>query len=241
MKMTVGRRLAEAVGSWMHFEFCCYRAGLLSEGALKAAVGQMLSSFPIASPGVRVYAEFAHEALNPNRRPGRKKEVDFALVLAGEGLPKRNAEILVEAKWANSGHCTPETVFADFLRLAALKRVDEAASCVFLLAGHARSMTSIISGIPFNCGGGRNTGIGSSGNKKRVTPSPGNPRHRRHFSRTITELLEAGLAIPDSFVTQSSCAHPIQSSRGTVDFQAQSWEIIEVSERNINPDHWLTT
>ena len=96
MNMTIGRRLAEAVGSWLHMEFCCYRAGLLSEGALKAAVGQVLSSFPISSKGTRVYADFPHDGLNPVKRPGRKKEVDFALILAGKGLPKKNAEVLVD-------------------------------------------------------------------------------------------------------------------------------------------------
>jgi hypothetical protein len=89
MQMTIGRRVAEAVGSWLHLEFCCYRAGLLSEGALKAAVGQVLSSFPISSVGARIYADFPHDALNPIKKSGRKKAVDFALILAGNGLAKK--------------------------------------------------------------------------------------------------------------------------------------------------------
>lgn len=238
MHMSVGRRLAEAVGSWLHLEFCCYRAGLLSEGALKAAVGQMLSSFPILVPGVRAYSDFAHDALNPIKRRGRKKEVDFALALAGKGLPKTNAEILIEAKWANSTHCTPENVFTDFLRLAALKKADPGATCIFLLAGHTSAMSKITGAMPFNCGGIRNKGIGRSGNPKRVTPTPSNTQHQQHWASAIKGMLQDSLTIPESFVTQACSAHPIQSDGGTVDFQAQCWEIVEVSGANINPADW---
>ena len=238
MQMTIGRRVAEAVGSWLHLEFCCYRAGLLSEGALKAAVGQVLSSFPISTKGARVYADFPHDALNPVKRPGRKKEVDFALILAGKGLPKRNAEVLVEAKWSNSSHCTPENVFSDFLRLAALKRADPGAKCLFLLAGHTTSFNAITSGMPFICGASRNTGIGSSGNQKRVRPNHTNVTHRTQWGPSIKGLLADGLIIPDSFVTQACSAHPIQSDGGTVDFQAQCWEILEVSNTNLIPAQW---
>lgn len=238
MNMTIGRRLAEAVGSWLHLEFCCYRAGLLSEGALKAAVGQVLSSFPISAQGTRVYADFAHDALNPVQRAGRKKEVDFALILAGRGLPKTNAEVLVEAKWSNSSHCTPENVFTDFLRLAALKRADPSAKCIFLLAGHTRFFEVITTGMPFNCGGLRNTGIGKSGREKRVSPTHVNVIHQRHWAPAINGLLTDGLTIPDSFVTRACSAHPIQSEGGTVDFQAQCWEVTDVSATNLNPAHW---
>lgn len=236
--MTPGRRIAEAVGSWLHLEFCCYRAGLLSEGALKAAVGQVLSSFPISKPGTRVYADFPHEALNPVIKQGRKKEVDFALVLAGKGLSKKNAEALIEAKWTNSSHCTPENVFTDFLRLAALKRSDPNARCLFLLAGHTTSMKKMTNGMPFVCEGPRNTGLGKSGSRKRFTPNPLNSTHTKYWSKSILDLLADGLTVPDSFVTQACNAHPIQSEGGTVDFQAQCWEIIEVSPTNLDPAHW---
>ena len=236
--MTIGRRLAEAVGSWLHLEFCCYRAGLLSENALKAAVGQVLSSFPIVTKGARVYADFPHQALNPVKRPGRKKEVDFALILSGKGLHLKGAEVLVEAKWTNSGHCTSDNIFTDFLRLAALKRVDSQAKCIFLLAGHATSFTDATGTTPFNCGGARNTGIGKSGQPKRVKPDSGNTRHRTQWGSAIADLLREGLIIPDSFVVQACAAHPIQSDGGTVDFQAQCWEITEVSTSNLNPKNW---
>jgi len=238
MQMTIARRIAEAVGSWLHLEFCCYRAGLLSEGALKAAVGQVLSSFPIFTKGARVYADFPHDALNPIKRSGRKREVDFALILAGQGLPRKNAEVLIEAKWSNSTHCTAENIFIDFLRLAVLKRSDPNAKCLFLLAGHTSSFSVITNGMPFICGGPRNTGIGRSGQHKRVSPLAGNPRHQKYWKRAIKELLADGLTIPESFVTQACNSHPIQSKNGTIDFQAQCWEVLEVSTTNLSFRHW---
>ena len=236
--MNPARRLAEAVGSWLHLEFCCYRAGLFSEGALKAVVGQMLSSFPISKPGVRVYADFAHDALNPLRRPGRKKEVDFALILSGRGLPKSDADILVEVKWANSSHCTIENIFTDFLRLAILKRADPNATCIFLLAGTSSALLAATDKMPFKSSGNRNTGIGRSGAQKRAKLDFRNFDHRTSYSNPIKALAADGFVIPKDFVTCAYDAHPIQSEGGTVDFQARAWEILAVATENIDKSLW---
>lgn len=146
--------------------------------------------------------------------------------------------MVVETKWTNSGHCTPEGIFGDFLRLAAVKRVDPDAKCIFLLAGHASSFNLCVRGMPFNCGAASNTGIGKSGQRKRVSPTPSNTRHREGWGDTIRSLLVDGLTIPDSFVSQACAAHPIQSDLGTVDFQAQAWEIKEVSASSLRASDW---
>lgn len=75
MQMHIARRLSEAIGSWLHMEFCCYRAGLFSESSLKAAVGQVLSSFPILVKGERVHSDFPHELLNSGAQSGRKEKL----------------------------------------------------------------------------------------------------------------------------------------------------------------------
>lgn len=239
MNMSLSRRLAEAVGSWLHFEFCCYRAGLFSESSLKAAVGQVLSSFPVSAKGVRVYADFPHDALNRNKKSGRKKEVDFALILSGDGLKKENAEVLVETKWANSSHSNPKNIFSDFLRLAALKRVDSSAKCIFLLAGHVNDMKEVMGGMPFLCNGRRNTGVGVGGkNRRRVTPDSSNLDHLKYFGSAIKKLLASGIEVPKSFVVMACDAHPIQSVGETIDFQAKSWEVVEVSGECIDKKLW---
>ena len=222
MQMTIGRRLAEAVGSWLHMEFCCYRGEVV-----------VLAGFDVA--------DFPHDAINPNKRKGRKKEVDFALILTGKGLPHRNAEVIVEAKWSNSSHCTPDSIFNDLLRLAALKKMDPDAKCIFLLAGHTRSFTSTTSGMPFFSGGKSNKGVGNSkyGNSKRIKLSEREVMDKNGFSTQIKEIMNDGIIIPDSFVSTPCPAHPIQSKSGTVDFQAQCWEITEISKTDLNPNHWI--
>lgn len=238
MQMHIARRLSEAIGSWLHMEFCCYRAGLLSENSLKAAVGQVLSSFPIQVKGARVHADFPHELLNPSAQPGRKRELDFALVLAGKGIPKRNAQIAVEAKWAGSSYCTPSKIFQDFLRLSEIKRGEPATVCIFVLAGSHREVFKLLSAMPFKTSVNRNTGIGSSGNERRLKPNHTNIDHRNCFSEPIKHLSSAGFTIPESFVCQSHGVHPLQTNGGTVNFQAIAWEIKCVSPDNLNIAIW---
>lgn len=238
MQMHIARRLSEAIGSWLHMEFCCYRAGLFSESSLKAAVGQVLSSFPISVKGERVHADFPHELLNPSDQSGRKRELDFALVLAGSGLAKRDAQIAVETKWAGSSHCTPSNIFQDFLRLSEIKRGDPNTVCIFVLAGSHRQVLKLLSGMPFTASGKINSGIGSSGNEKRLKPNHTNMTHRNCFSEPIKNLSSAGFTIPESFVCQSHGIHPRQTTGGTVDFQAIAWEIKSVSAANLNITDW---
>lgn len=236
--MHVARRLSEAIGSWLHMEFCCYRAGLFSESSLKAAVGQVLSSFPINQKGERVHADFPHALLNPSPKSGRKRELDFALVLSGDGLPKQNAQIAVETKWAGSSHCKPKKIFQDFLRLAEIKRGDPDTVCVFILAGRHEKIISILKGMPFTSPGNKNSGIGVSGSQKRMNPDHANFAHRACFSAPIKSLTAAGFTLPKSFMCQSYGLHPLQTDRTTVDFQAIAWEIKSVSDAYMNAALW---
>jgi len=239
MKMHPARRLSEAVGSWLHLEFCCYRAGLLSESALKAAVGQMMSTFPVASYGSRVYSDFPHDGLNPIAKRGKKRAVDFALVVSAPGVPKTNAEVLIEAKWAASSHCKPENIFSDFLRLASLKRFDPKSTCLFLLAGPAKLLSKRLDGMPFQSPDKINVGIGSSGSEKRLKLDSSNLSHRKVFRDAILELNDAKIIVPASFVVRANELHPIQSKLGTVEFQAMAWEIVSCDSKNLSIKPWL--
>lgn len=239
MQMNPARRLAEAVGSWLHLEFCCYRAGLFSEAALKAAVGQMLSSFPISKNGVRVYSDFPHAAINIKNSSGRKKEVDFALTLKAKGHINDNCDVLVEAKWANSTHCTDEKIFTDFLRLAIMKRHDPDATCIFLMAGTSNTLSKKLVQMPFQCRmTKKNTGIGKNSAVRKVSLDHLNVDHKIYFTSSIKSLHASSLDIPTYFLVRAYDAHPIQSTSGTVDFQARTWEIMDVSEKNIDIANW---
>lgn len=238
MQMHVARRLSEAIGSWLHFEFCCYRAGLFSENSLKAAVGSVLSSFPIQTKGARVHADFRHDALNPIQKGGRKREVDFALVLAGKGIPRRNAEVLVEAKWANSTHCNPENIFQDFLRLAILKVAEPGAACVFVLAGTHKSIGAALAQMPFRSTGKKNVGLSASGAEKKITLDHTNLDHKKWLGPAVREFIHSGFQVPAWFVTRSTGLHPLQSDQGTVDFQCIAWEVVSVSSQKANTSVW---
>lgn len=238
MQMHIARRLSEAIGSWLHLEFCCYRAGLFSENSLKAAVGSVLSTFPISLKGARVYADFPHDALNPVARRGRRREVDFALTLAGQGLPKRHAQVVVEAKWAGSSHCTPSNITQDFLRLVEIKRADPETVCIFVIAGAHRELLRTLRAMPFTSAGKRNTGLSASGSEKRLRFDSSILEHRQCFGEAIRDLTAAGFTIPESFVSRAHGLHPRQTDGGTVDFQSIAWEVTEVSSEPLNSARW---
>lgn len=241
MRMNVARRLSEAVGSWLHLEFCCYRAGLLSESSLKSAVGSVLSSFPVKTDGARVHAEFPHAALNPASRRGRNREVDFALVFTNPEHPRNGAEVLVEVKWADSSHCTPVKIAKDFLRLAILKSAEPNAICVFILAGNHKSIERTLSQAPFVTTGVQNRGISSKQAQERrfkLKHSDFPDADRLHLSKAIKNLALAGCNIPDSFVTCAHGLHPVATTKGAVDFQAIAWEVKDVSSEFVDPTIW---
>lgn len=234
MQMHPARRIAEAIGSWLHLEFCCYRAGLFSETALKAAVGQVLSAFPIVKDGARAYSDFPHDALNPVKKRGRKKEVDFALLLAAQNLPKRGAEIAIEAKWAGSSHCSPEQIYEDFLRLALIKRMDPACTCIFVLAGKHSTMEELTKSIPFVTTGKKNRGIGLKINHKKFEfDLPMSFTKTSSTSSIVAQWKMAGFSIPRAIIVQTFEAHPRQTAENTVDFQARTWHIISADDQNL--------
>lgn len=238
MQMHPTRRISEAIGSWLHMEFFCYRAGLFSEDSLKAAVGAVLSSFPISVKGARAYANFPQEALNPIKKDGAKRRVDFALVLANKSLPKSGVEIAVETKWVGSSHCSPENIFQDFVRLACIKRFDPLATCIFVLAGNNKDVAMVLKGMPFKTSGRENKGIRTSGSDRRLKLDPLNFSHKGCFGTVITSLSSSGFTVPSSFVNRSHGLHPRQTEGNTVDFQAIAWEVREVSTQNANPSYW---
>lgn len=144
------------------------------------------------------------------------------MILTGGNLPKNNAEILVETKWAASGHCKPDTVFTDFLRLAALKRKDKDAICVFLLAGPIEDMRKATSNAPFIITGKSNYGVGFSNNPRTVKPDKSNIAHRTAWGTSISDLLSAGLEIPASFVVRSCDAYPASLIESFKKLQSQN-------------------
>ncbi|WP_323920117.1 hypothetical protein [Aeromonas caviae] len=228
--MNIAYRLAEAVESWLYFEYYCYRAGLFSESSLKSAVGQVLSSIPIEIKGSRVHSDFPHAALNPINKRGRKNEVDFALILDTSDAKMNHAEVAVEAKWAASSHCSPKKIIRDFLRLAAIKLSDPDSKCIFILAGPTRNISEIISKTPFkSMSGNVNKGIGTTKSEKRFILTDDRSSEQWLFTEVAKELTVNKIAIPKSFVTKAYGWQAIKKDCDIVGFQALAWEIVSVS------------
>lgn len=151
MAIAHGRRLAEATSCWLHHEYLCNRAGLFDEAALKAAVGQILSTFMIDKPA-RCRSNQRHEALAAYPTGGRRLEVDF-LLSELDGAARGPTRVAVEAKWADSRHCTAINMAGDILRLAVLHRhlmrLGIKSTCIFLLAGTKTKMKSQVANALF--------------------------------------------------------------------------------------------
>ena len=232
MQMSDARRISEAVGSWLHFEFACYRGGLFSESTLKAAVGSVLSSFPIEVAGARAHAEVRHVAL------GNLRRLDYALCLRNDNEIVNSIQVAVESKWAGSSYCTPENVAQDFMRLMLVKRVNLSARCIFLLAGSAKNLQSVFAYPPFTTGPEKNVGLRTSLTETRITFSRSKPTHVTAFAAGIQDWRQKG-AVPAGFVAKSYGLHPKQTEVGPVRFQAIAWEVTEVSPTDLkNPGSW---
>lgn len=232
MAIHIARRISEAVGSWMHLEFCCFRSGLMSEAALKGAVGQVLSSVPSLVQGSRVHAELHHGAFRAHSG-GRKRSLDFALAVLPDSGPCTDVEIAVETKWAGSSHCHTKAIAEDFIRLTLVKRANPNARCIFLLAGRSADLLATLSRPPFTSSTKRNAGIHLSNSPRRFRFDILNGSHRSMFQESIRNWLPHS-SIPASFVTCAHGTYPSQDARGTVHFQSIAWEVTAVDVADLS-------
>jgi len=184
-----------------------------------------------------VHAEFPHVGLNPNG--GTARCVDFALIPDVNVALKKGADILVEAKWANSSHCSPVNVFKDILRLALMKEADPSAICIFLLAGGSKRMAAALSAAPFTVlvGPEMNDGVGRRQHKKLHMKSNIIP-HRQAFGPVIAQLHAENYSLPQSFDCSFHGLHPAQPKASVVDYQAVAWEITNPSIVRLNSQFW---
>lgn len=221
--LSLPRRLSEAVGAWMHLEYCSYRAGIFSESALKAVIGSVLSSVPVKVAGTRAHAEYNHPALNVIKRPGAPNMVDFALILKDALMP---GEVYVETKWAGSSHCKDTNILKDFLRLANIKMVEPDAKCIFLMAGKSSDLAVLLSLFPFRTKlGGKSDGLQlTSGEVKTIFERLGQDFNSK-ASPVFREMVGRGMKVPLSLTTCCHGLFPSDSVPYKAKFQAVAWEI----------------
>ncbi|WP_348995594.1 hypothetical protein ABFG95_06155 [Achromobacter sp. HNDS-1] len=141
-------------------------------------------------------------------------------------------QVAVESKWADSAHCKSESISQDLIRLVLVKRQNPAARCIFLLAGSATKLTSVLDLPPFTKSSKKNIGLRANLTETRITFDRERPTHMAAFSEAIRDWREVS-NIPASFVAKSYGLHPNQTDAGTVRFQAIAWEVTEVCEKDL--------
>lgn len=224
----------------MHFEACCFRAGLFSESSFKSAIGSVASSLHANHKAARVHADYplatiqrAPDADKKSGR-GRKRSVDFALVYDDGRQPASDPEVLIEGKWAGSSHCTTANIVGDFIRLCLMKRAYPNATCLLVLAGHTRDLDGLFLRRPF-AGGARDViRCNGTGAITRFKFLHRDSAHQRHFAGIISDFHAVNLDVPISFSVSGSTPYP----DGSAKFKAAAWEVREVDVRNLSRTEW---
>jgi hypothetical protein len=240
MKMSNTRRFAEALGSWLHFEACCFRAGLFSESSFKSAIGSVASSLHADHKAARVHADYPLPAIQrvPDAERtgggGRKRSVDFAVIYDDKRMPASNPEVLIEAKWAGSSHCSTANIMADFIRLAIMKRAHPEAICLFLLAGRSKDVGDVLRRRPF-IGGSRDIiRCDGTGTMKKFKFLPLDVNQQAAYAKAISAFHAANISVPSELSVSGSLPYPATPAT----FQAVAWEVIGVGLGNVSRAEW---
>lgn len=145
---TTTKILAQALGSWLHYEYALGRGGLFNERYISAPISQVLAY----RFNCGVSAEHPHPTLSTmHEGPGAKPSVDFAAI---EKYPKVRA--LVESKWLNDAGVKVEAIVWDLIRLEMVADAEDA-EAYFVLAGKRDRMTQIFEAAPYRWQNGKQT------------------------------------------------------------------------------------
>ena len=223
MSFKIGRRLAEGVGSWLHYEWCCNRSNLFNERYLAAPIGQVLAS----DFNVHVYSEVRHPVLAAlSSGPGRKPAVDFAVL-----DPYPHFRAAVESKWVGKTQVNLAAVVWDLVRLELIAAKFDA-DCFFLLAGRRRELERMFAQKRFQdpSPSGRARPLlryeGSSAQSLRLdSPSP----NRREIIRSAIEAYQL-LEVPCAIRLQRALPFPAECPTGQ--YQVYCWQVRPAEDRS---------
>jgi hypothetical protein len=215
--MGPAKRLAQAVGAWLQFEFACNRSELFNERCMSASIASGLHA--IYKQEVR--SEYLHPVLAPLMLGrGRRPEVDFAVI-------SRYPDItcVLESKWVGSSGVRLEDVAWDLLRLELVAHQSRAAA-FFLMAGRRKHLEAFFESRAFL---GRRTAAGKYRTILSLKKHP-QPRiriadalqDRKPLFRKVLELYQ-GLSFPIHIST--SVAHVYPESCPMFQHQALVWQI----------------
>lgn len=236
MELSIARRISEGVGSYLHYSFCCNKAGLFNENFLKFSVGDILSTVLTRIDGARVYSDYKHPALNRIKRKGASRRVDFALI--NTYVNHSDAKnVFIESKWAGSSHCKLETIIYDIYRLALIKKAHPESNCILLIAGHSKDLNTLLNNPPFKFPDGTKL-FNTTTNEKRFKLSLDNRFHMEIMKKPVLYAhSKLGVSLPLGLTTVCTKVYPIQTEDETLRFQSVAWEIKSLDSKFL-PDRW---
>jgi hypothetical protein len=214
--MDTARLLAQGVGGWLLYEFCCSRSRLFNERYMAGPIAQVLN----AEYGLQVHSEYLHPVLAKTKTgPGRRPEVDFAVV-DGAGVLK----CVVESKWVGPGGLPAEHIIWDVLRLE-LVASDTGADAYFLLAGRRRHLeaffeTKAFKGVEYKGKFRRLLKLDHRKNPRMRVDNPPTDR-RAAFKAVLTPY--GGVSFPTRVSTSLCYAYP--SDVPKFQYQAYVWKV----------------
>ena len=215
--MRHAKRLAQAVGAWLQYEFACNRSELFNERCMSAPIASGL--YAIYKQEVR--SEYLHPVLAPLMSgPGRRPEVDFAVIST---YPE--VTCVLESKWVGSTGVKLEDVAWDLLRLELIAHQSRAAA-FFLMAGRRKHLEAFLGSKAFL---GRRTTAGKYRTilslKKHPQPkiriADALPDRKPLFRKILSSY--QGVSFPIHIST--SVAHAYPKSCPMFQYQALVWQI----------------
>ena len=143
----MGKRLADGVSAKLEFDYVCELGPSFDESYLHKTIGQITNA--ITSPqDFRIFSGYAHDALakSEGEKSGRPREVDFYI----HAYPSELTPTCIEAKWADSSHCTWDKILLDICRLALVRQHSPTTECLFILSGPTSKVNAAIKSIEEN-------------------------------------------------------------------------------------------
>ena len=231
--MNSAKRLAQAVGAWLQFEFACNRAELFNERCLGPAIAGGLHA--IYKEEVR--SEYLHPILGPLKTgPGRRPEVDFAVV---RDYPK--VICVLESKWIGASGVRIDDILWDLFRLELIAH-DSGATSFFLLAGKRKYRESFFSSTAFK---GKRTKAGKyRASILKMYPQPrlrvSDAPERKIVFRKLFEPYQ-DLSFPSELSTTVGTAYPATCPMSQ--YQAYVWQVFSPAgiRRFLPKDHHAYT
>ena len=143
----IGRRLATGVSAKLEFDFVCERANSFSEYYLHGAINEIVAAL-VSPTAYRINTGYAHDALKreADSGSGRHREVDFFI----QPYEIDEGAVCIEAKWAESRHCSWDRILLDVCRLALVHEHSPMTECLFVLSGSTPKVTSALQSLTAN-------------------------------------------------------------------------------------------